>query len=118
MVRGAGGAFITMGDLTSAVGAVIAHPSASGQVYNVGSFFLAWEEVGRMIIDQTGSDSALSLLPSEGWGGPAFLNEVWDLDWEKATAEIGYRPKSDLEGRALFAKALRACVDRVREGSG
>jgi UDP-glucose 4-epimerase len=117
MVRGAGGAFITMDDLASAVGAVIAHSSASGQVYNVGSFFLTWEEVGRMIIEQTGSDSALSLLPSEGWRGPAFLNEVWDLSWDKAVTEIGYRPK-DLEGRAIFARALRACVDRVKDGPG
>jgi UDP-glucose 4-epimerase len=118
MVRGAGGAFISMGDLASAVEAVIAHPSASGQAYNVGSFFLTWEEVGRMIIEQTGSDSTLSLLPSDGWRGPAFLNEVWDLSWDKAVAEIGYRPKGDPEGRALFARALQTCVDRVKEGSG
>ena len=36
----------------------------------------------------------LSMTGSEEWHGPAFLNEVWDLAWKKAEAEIGYKPES------------------------
>jgi len=116
MVRGAGGAFITMADLGATINSAIANPAASGQVYNVGSLFLTWEEIGAMIVGLTNSTSALHFIPSDQWQGPAFLNEVWDLSWDKAERELGYRPKASAErARSLLMEALRNCVAQVRE---
>jgi nucleoside-diphosphate-sugar epimerase len=115
MVQGAGGTFVTMADLSRAMTSAIANPAASGQVYNVGSLFLTWEEIGKMIVRLTDSNSAIQLIPSDRWKGPAFLNEVWDLNWDKAEGELGFKLKDSAERmRSLFMEALQNCVDQVK----
>ena len=115
MVRGAGGAFATMVDLARAIALTIEKPTASGKIYNVGSLFLTWEEIGDMIVRLTRSSSALKFIPSDQWKGPAFLNEVWDLSWDKAKRELGYQPQSSKEEmRSQFMGALESCIAQVR----
>ncbi|SMB98676.1 UDP-glucose 4-epimerase [Thermanaeromonas toyohensis ToBE] len=115
MVPGAGGTFVTMLDLAEAIRLAVENPAAAGQVYNVGSLFLTWEEIGAMIIDLTGSNSTLNLIPSARWRGPTFLNEVWDLSWDKLARELGYRPQVKIpEMRAMFTKALKNCIAQVK----
>jgi nucleoside-diphosphate-sugar epimerase len=118
MVRGAGGTFVTMTDLGRAITSAIARSTASGQIYNVGSLFLTWEEIGAMIVSLTHSNSPIELVPSDQWKGPAFLNEVWDLNWDKAKYDLGFEPTLPTEKiRSLFIEALRNCVDQVlKEG--
>ena len=116
MVQGAGGTFLTMSDLGRAIGCAIGNPAASGQVYNVGSLFLTWEEIGARIIDLTRSTSSIHLIHSDQWKGPAFLNEVWDLSWEKAKREIGFDPlESPEQMQLLFSQALRDCIAQVKK---
>ena len=116
MVQGAGGAFLTMSDLTKAMSLAMEQRAAAGQIYNLGSLFLTWEEIGMTIKKLTGSDSPLKLVPSAEWQGPAFLNEVWDLDWSKAQRELGYIPGSSVEVMtSQFSQALRVCVDTVEK---
>ena len=114
MVRGAGGTFVTMTDLGRAITSAIARSTASGQIYNLGSLFLTWEEIGSMIVDLTHSNSIIRLIPSDQWKGPAFLNEVWDLNWDKAKQELGYEPEQSTERiRSLFVEALQDCIDQI-----
>jgi nucleoside-diphosphate-sugar epimerase len=114
MVRGAGGTFVTMIDLGRAVTSAIARSTASGQIYNLGSLFLTWEEIGSMIVDLTHSNSTIQLVPSDQWKGPAFLNEVWDLSWDRAKQELGYEPEQSTERiRSLFVEALQDCIDQI-----
>ncbi len=118
MVRGAGGAFLSMGDLGKAVKMAMANPVASGQIYNLGSFFLTWEEIAARVISLAGSKSNLQFIPSEQWRGPAFLNEVWDLSWKKAEKDLQYEPtelSTALEGQ--FMSALRDCLNKVKKES-
>ncbi len=116
MVRGAGGAFATMVDLAEAIALVIEKPAASGMIYNVGSLFLTWEEIGAMIVQLTRSTSEIQRIPSDQWQGPAFLNEVWDLSWEKAERELGFKPKgSEDRMRSLFREALQNCIGQVEK---
>ena len=118
MVRGAGGAFLTMGDLSKAIASAMAAPAASGQTYNLGSLFLTWEEIVVMIVNLTHSKSSVQLVPSDQWKGPAFLNEVWDLSWDKAKQELRFEPQYPTEKtQSLFVEALRNCIDQVsKEG--
>ena len=118
MVRGAGGAFLTMEDLSRAIASAVAKPTASGQTYNLGSLFLTWEEIGAAIVNLTHSKSSIQLVPSDQWKGPAFLNEVWDLTWDKAKQDLGFEPQHPTENiRSLFVEALRNCIDQVsKEG--
>ncbi|MGZ3606164.1 MAG: NAD-dependent epimerase/dehydratase family protein, partial [Thermodesulfobacteriota bacterium] len=116
MVHGAGGAFLTMEDLSKAIASAMEAPGASGQIYNLGSLFLTWEEIGAMIVNLTHSKSSVQLVPSDRWKGPAFLNEVWDLSWEKAQKDLGFKPgHSNGEIRSQFTKALQKCIDEVKE---
>jgi len=116
MVQGAGGTFLTMADLCRAMTSAIANPAASGQIYNLGSLFLTWEEIGKMIGRLTGSTSGIQLIPSDWWQGPAFLNEVWDLSWDKAERELGYKPRDSAERmRSSFMEALRNCIAQVKK---
>jgi nucleoside-diphosphate-sugar epimerase len=115
MVQGAGGAFLTMADLGRAILLAASKPAAAGRIYNVGSLFLSWKEIGDIIIGLTGSSSVIKPISSEQWRGAAFLNEVWDLDWSKAREEIGYEPAGSAETmKASFIEALKSCVVQVR----
>ena len=114
MVRRAGGTFITMADLGNAIMSAIKRPLPSGQVYNLGSLFLTWEEIGKMIVNLTRSHSVIHLVPSDEWQGPAFLNEVWDLSWEKAERHLDYKPKDPVEKiHSLFFQALHNCMSQI-----
>jgi nucleoside-diphosphate-sugar epimerase len=114
MVHGAGGTFVTMTDLGRAITSAIARSTALGQIYNLGSLFLTWEEIGSMIVDLTHSNSMIRLIPSDHWKGPAFLNEVWDLSWDKAGRELEYEPEDTSERiRSLFVEALKNCIDQI-----
>ena len=70
-----------MADLGRAILLAASKPAAAGRIYNVGSLFLSWKEIGDIIIGLTGSSSVIKLISSEQWRGAAFLNEIWDLDW-------------------------------------
>jgi UDP-glucose 4-epimerase len=116
MVRGAGGSFITMTDLSRAMISAITNPAASGQIYNLGSLFLTWEEIGKKIVELTDSTSAIQLIPSAKWQGPAFLNEVWDLSWDKAKRELSYEPRDSPERMiSFFMEALKNCVAQAKK---
>ncbi|BCV21836.1 NAD-dependent epimerase/dehydratase family protein [Moorella sp. Hama-1] len=115
----AGGTFVSMADLAAACRLVLARENASGQVYNLGSLYLTWEEIVSKIIELTGSAGIMQLIPQDEWTGPAFLKEVWDLSWEKASRELGYQPVLTAgRGRSAFTKALVRCVNKVREEMG
>jgi len=115
MVPEAGGAFLTMEDLGRAILLAISNPVAAGQVYNLGSLYLSWRQIGDIIIRLTCSKSEMRMIPSDQWHGAAFLNEIWDLDWTRAIKELGYAPAESAEAmQAFFAEALRSCVAQVR----
>jgi UDP-glucose 4-epimerase len=118
MVKGAGGAFATMNDLAQTFSLILDTPAAAGQTFNTGSMFLAWEEIGRMIIEITNASSDIHLVEAEKWQGPAFLNEAWDLSWDKAKRILGYSPEyNDSEAKSRFREALRTCAEQIKNKS-
>lgn len=116
LVRDAGGAFLSMADLGRAVKLAMDNPAASGQTYNLGSFFLKWEEIASRVVALAESRSSIQFVPSEHWRGPAFLNEVWDLSWEKAEDELKYEPGNALGAvESKFLNALQNCLTMVKQ---
>lgn len=115
MVQGAGGAFLTMADLGRAILLAASCPAAAGRVYNLGSLFLSWREIGEIVIGLTGSKPEVRMIPADQWRGAAFLNEIWDLDWTRAREELGYQPAESAEAmKAAFMEALKSCAAQVR----
>ena len=82
----------------------------------MGSLFLTWEEIGDMIVRLTRSTSAFNFIPSDQWKGPAFLNEVWDLSWDKAKRELGLKARG-FRGKdaILISDALQNCIAQVEK---
>ncbi|WP_406676469.1 NAD-dependent epimerase/dehydratase family protein [Moorella sp. ACPs] len=111
----AGGTFVSMADLALACRLALSRPGAAGQTYNLGSLYLTWEEIASRIIELTGSGSKLQVVPPGEWKGPVFLNEVWELSWDKASRELDYQPVfTGDQGRKAFVKALAKCINKVR----
>lgn len=110
-----GGTFVTMADLAKAVDLALTSDKASGKVYNVGSFYITWDEIAQMIIDVTGSKGGFSSIPLDKWSGPQFLSDDWRMSWDRAEQELGYRPTaSRAENLMSLKKAIAAMADALR----
>ena len=105
-----------MADLSSAMTSVIANPVGSRQVYTLDNLFLAWEEIGKMMVRLTDSTFPVQPTLSNEWQRSTFLNEVWDLSGNKAERELGHKLGGSTE-RILssFMGALRNCVAQVKK---
>ena len=82
--EGAGGSFLHLDDLTNAILLAIQKQKTFGEIFNLSTLFLSWEEVARIIIEVTDSSSPLEVIPSKEWKGPPFLADIWELSTDKA----------------------------------
>ncbi len=106
---GVGGTFVTMDDLSRAFELALNSERASGKIYNIGSFYVTWEEIAGMIVEITGSAGGVKTIPLNEWNGPKFLSDSWEIGWEKAAEDLGYRPALGREeGLASLKKAIAA----------
>jgi UDP-glucose 4-epimerase len=102
-----GGSFLSGGDLCRAVEALLCNPAAFGQVFNLASGYVTWEEVARMAVDVTGSTDRVEVIRPAEWTGAAFLADAWDLDDSRIRNRIGYAPAQDGIGlRAALHQAM------------
>ncbi|MGB9793148.1 MAG: NAD-dependent epimerase/dehydratase family protein [Thermacetogeniaceae bacterium] len=116
---GAGGTFVTMADLARAIELALSSERASGKIYNVGSFYVTWEEIAEMIVEATGSKGGFRAVPLAEWDGPQFLSDNWELGWEEAERDLGYRPANSRSENALaLKKAIAAVADALRSEKG
>jgi UDP-glucose 4-epimerase len=60
------------------------NPKTFGEIFNLSTLFLSWEEVARIIIEVTDSSSPLEVIPSKEWKGAPFLADIWKLSTDKA----------------------------------
>jgi UDP-glucose 4-epimerase len=90
-----GGSFLTLDDFTTAVELILGHPGGGGQVFNVASAYVTWEEVARMAVEVTGSTAAVRVIPAAEWTGAAFLADRWELDDRRIREALGFKPSRD-----------------------
>jgi UDP-glucose 4-epimerase len=109
----AGGSFLHLDDFALGVEAALFKEAAYGETFNLASFYITWEEVGRMIVDLAGS-GYVDIVSPDDWTGSSFLVDVWNLSFEKASRMLGYAPAlgEDLAKETL-KKAIQRCVDAV-----
>lgn len=106
----AGGSFLHLDDLTNALSTAIQKPKTFGEIFNLSTLFLRWEEVARIIIEVTDSSSPLEVIPAKEWKGAPFLADVWELSTEKAERVFAYRPTlSPPEARQSLREAIARC---------
>lgn len=105
-----GGSFLSMEDFTQAVELVLLNPGSFGQVFNLASAYLTWEEVARMVVEVTQSSAKVELVPAAEWKGAAFLADRWELDDRKIREKRGFKPARDPAG---VREALRSAIART-----
>jgi len=108
--EGAGGSFLHVDDLTNALLIALQKPETFGEIFNLSTLFLSWEEVARIIIEVTDSPSPVEVIPAKEWKGAPFLADAWELSDGKAERVFGYRPTlSPLTARQKLKEAIARC---------
>jgi UDP-glucose 4-epimerase len=109
---GSGGSFVSMEDMSQALGRCLFNPNAFGQTFNFATVYVTWEEFAEMVREVTGNRCEIKRVPREEWTGSAFLADPWELDDTLARDAIGYtateatRAKKDL--KMVIAKRWEA----------
>jgi UDP-glucose 4-epimerase len=105
-----GGSFLSMEDFIQAVELALLNPAGFGQIFNLSSLYVTWEEVARMAVDVTGSSAGVQVIPPTKWTGAAFLADRWELDDRKIRERLGFKPSRDPAG---IRDALRRAIART-----
>ena len=111
----AGGSFLHIDDLTNAILLALQRPKTFGEIFNLSTLFLSWEEVARIIIEVTNSFSPLEAIPAKDWKGPPFLADIWELSIEKAEQFFTYRSTlSYLTAKQRLKEAIAKCYNYMK----
>ena len=112
--KGAGGSFLHLDDLTNAIFLAIQKQNTFGEIFNLSTLFLSWEEVARIIIEVTHSSSPLEVIPAGEWKGPPFLADIWELSTDKAERLFTYRSTlSPLTAKLKLKEAIAQCYREI-----
>src|SRR4030043_322333 len=112
--EGAGGSFLHLDDLTNAILLAIQKQEAFGEIFNLSTLFLTWEEVARIIIEVTHSSSPLEVIPPKEWKGPPFVADAWELSTGKGARLFAYRSVlSHLTARQSLKEAIAKCYKDI-----
>ena len=111
---GCGGSFLQIDDFISCVmGIIKARPK--GELFNIGTFYLTWEELAQLIIPLANPKAKVNAIPKDEWKGSAFLVDDWNLNIEKAQKMLQFKTSLTREqGIAYLVEALRDCVEKVK----
>jgi len=111
----AGGSFLHMDDLTNAILIALQKPKTFGEIFNLSTLFLSWEEVARIIIEVTHSSSPLEMIPTGEWKGPTFLADTWELSTDKAERLFAYQSAlSHLMAKQGLKEAIAQCYQVMK----
>lgn len=113
--QGAGGSFLHLDDLTNAILLALGRKETHGEIFNLSTLFLTWEEVARIIIEVAHSSSRLEIIPAKEWKGPAFLADAWELSTDKAERLFAYRSLlSPPIARQKLREAIAQCYQVMK----
>ncbi len=93
-----GGSFLSMEDFNLAMELILLNPGSFGQIFNLASAYVTWEEVARMAVEVTGSSARVEVVPPAEWAGAAFLADRWKLDDRRISERLGFKPARDPAG--------------------
>ena len=85
-----------------------------GQVFNLSSLFLTWDEIANIIVEEVGNGK-VKIVSQEVWKGSSFLAGEWNLSLQKAERFLGFKLElRESDYRVLFKEAIRGVVDKLR----
>jgi UDP-glucose 4-epimerase len=105
-----GGSFLSMEDFNLAMELMLLDPKSFGQIFNLASSYVTWEEIARMAVETTGASARVEVVPPAEWTGAAFLADRWELDDRRIRGLLGFKPVRDPAG---LRDALRRAIGRT-----
>lgn len=109
----AGGSFLHLDDLVKGIELSFLNQKSFGQVFNLSSLFLTWEEIANIIVEEVGSGK-VKIVSQEDWKGSSFLADVWNLSSQKAESLLGFKTElGKSEYRRFFKDAIRSVVNKL-----
>jgi len=112
---GCGGSFLSMEDFNLAMELILLKPGSFGQVFNLASAYVTWEEVARLAVEVTGSSARVEVVPASEWTGAAFLADRWELDDHRIRETLGFKPLRDPAGlREILRRAIARTWSHVQ----
>lgn len=111
---GSGGNFLQLDDFLAAVLAIF-EKRPKGELFNLGSVYLTWEELAQLIINHANPDAKVRAIPKNEWKGAAFLADDWPFSTKKAQEMLQYQTGLTRE-KAIddLSRALKRSVDNVK----
>jgi len=109
----AGGSVVYTGDVAEAFRLATLNEKAYGEVFNLASFYISWEELISLIVKLSGSKSKMEYVTPEKWAGPGFLTGQWDLNTQKVKQLLGYKPCE--EAKRIFEESLAKVIATQRK---
>ncbi|MBI3013897.1 MAG: NAD(P)-dependent oxidoreductase [Candidatus Tectomicrobia bacterium] len=109
-----GGSFLSMEDFNRAVELILLNPAGFGEIFNLASAYVTWEEIARMATEVTGSSAGVMVVPPPDWTGAAFLADQWKLDDRRIRERLGFKPS---RGPVEVRQALRNAIAKTWQHS-
>jgi hypothetical protein len=94
---------------------ILLNPGSFGQVFNLASAYVTWEEIARMAVEITGSSAGVEVIPATEWTGAAFLADRWELDDRRIREKLGFKATCDPAG---VRDALRRAIAHTWQQAG
>ena len=114
---GSGGSFVSMDDMSRALGLCLFNPDSFGEVFNVATVYVTWEEFAEMVREVTGKRCEIRRVPREEWKGSAFLADPWELDDSNARKVLGYTPTEASRAKADLQAVIAKRWEIMQSGS-
>jgi UDP-glucose 4-epimerase len=111
---GTGGSVVYTGDVAKAFELATLNEKAYGQVFNLSSFYMKWQELVEIIVRLANSLSKIELVAPEYWAGPGFLLGEWRLEIGKIKKLVGFKV-DETDRHRLFEKSLLKTINARRE---
>jgi nucleoside-diphosphate-sugar epimerase len=108
-----GGSFLSMEDFNLAMELILLNPGSFGQVFNLASAYVTWDEVAQIVVEVTGSSARVEVVPVEEWKGAVFLADRWELDDRRIREKLKFKPARDPAG---LRETLRRAIARTWAG--
>ena len=109
---GSGGSFVSMEDMSRALGLCLFNANAFGETFNFATAYVTWEAFAEMVREVTGNKCEIRRIPREEWTGSPFLADPWELSDARARDLLGYSPtkaeKAKADLKAVIAKRWEA----------
>ena len=113
---GSGGSFVSMDDMSRALGLCLFNPDSFGQTFNIATVYVKWEEVAEMVREVTGNLCEIKRVPREEWKGSAFLADPWKLDDGLARKMVGYNPTEESRAKADLKAVIAQRWESMQSG--